>query len=200
VARYNLAEVQLRLERDDEALENLRRFLDEAPESPYAPRARQLLEEPRRARVPMMPEFEAETLEGEQIDSAQLAGKVVLFDFWATWCAPCRQSVPTLRRLHRRAAKKGDPFVIVGVPGDDGFSPVRHYVEQEHIEWPQIWDESHVLAGRLFQVRGLPTYVLVDHEGMILFRASGWNRGIATELRRQVAKAVDAARRADGDR
>lgn len=132
-------------------------------------------------------------LDGREVDLASLRGKVVLIDFWATWCAPCRQAVPELQRWSRRSVS--EPFVILSVSSERSKHDVREFVTDKGMTWPQFLDERGELDQEL-DVGSLPTYVLVDHTGVILHRASGWSPGIQSELSRRITKAIKEAKKA----
>lgn len=116
LARYNLGVSLLKLGRDDEGIAVLNDFLAADPTCPEAETARAYVDNPLRARVALMPEFEVVTLDGEYLTSEELAGKVVLLDFWGTWCAPCVAAIPHLKRLSRRSEKS--PFVLLSISND----------------------------------------------------------------------------------
>lgn len=108
-------------------------------------------------------------LEGETWTDERLRGRVVLLDFWASWCAPCLAAIPDLQQLQRLT---GDGrFVLLGVALDTG--PRRdlvRFVRTREMGWPQLWD-GRGFSGKLarrFEVEALPRTVLLDREGRIV--------------------------------
>ncbi len=95
---------------------------------------------------------------------AEHRGKVVLLDFWATWCGPCRALSPTLRELGHRYASRG--LVVVGVNVDeDGPANVPTFTRMLHLDYPQL--AAQPSTQRDWEVRFLPTTVIIDRTGMI---------------------------------
>jgi thiol-disulfide isomerase/thioredoxin len=110
-------------------------------------------------------EFRAKTLDGAAIDLAALRGKVVLLDFWATWCAPCRRDLPIVEKLHREFRAKG--FVVVGVNVGEERDTVTKFLETAGISYPIVLLSSdHGLVAGL-SVSAFPTVVLVDRDGKV---------------------------------
>ena len=102
------------LHRDDAAREAFTRYVALAPaEDRYRARAQEYLKKLSLARVAMAPPFSVQTIDGQKITLDDLEGRVVLLDFWATWCVPCQQFLPRLQKL--AADLKGEPFTIVSV-------------------------------------------------------------------------------------
>src|SRR5262249_596546 len=97
---YNLGVGLMQQSRDAEGHAELKEFLKLGPGSPNAEDARRMIDNPRRAREPFAPDFSITSSEGEYISLDELKGKVVLLDFWGTWCPPCVESVPGLRDLN----------------------------------------------------------------------------------------------------
>lgn len=191
--RFNLGVTLLRLGRDAEGLAELRAFIDSAPQTTQAKAARDILENPRRARESMLPSLGLQTLDGRRITNADLAGKVVLFDFWGTWCPPCRASIPSLKALVERT--RDQPLVVISVSNDSDETALKGFIAEHSMTWAQVWDRSGNF-GDEFKIRSYPTYLLVDHEGVIVFRYSGWSEhveeSIRAYLRRALAKAKNA--------
>lgn len=140
----------------------------------------------------LMPSFEAVTLAGDSLTSKDVQGKVLLVDFWGTWCAPCVAAVPGLRSLSRRMEK--EPFVLLSVSTDPDEKTLRDFVTEHQMTWPQVWDERHQLA-RKFRVEGYPTYILVNHEGEIIYLVRGWREAVERELSARVSAAIQAAKK-----
>jgi peroxiredoxin len=173
-ARYNLGFILLQQNRDPEGIEELKKYLGttfrEAEDLRYAI-ARKLIENPRRAREPFAPDFSFTTAEGEFVSLDELKGKVVLLDFWGTWCGPCVASVPALRDLNKKYSKESG-FVMIGVSSDGDEEKWKTFTAKEKMVWPQYLDRDHAVQ-RAFAVRAFPTYVVIDVEGIIRYRAVG---------------------------
>ena len=187
---FNLGVALLREGRDDEGVGELRAELELRPDSPHAIRARQMIENPRRARENFAPPFSVVTLGREFIDLNALKGKVILLDFWGTWCPPCVAAVPTLRGLQKRHAK--DPFVLLSVSSDSDEAVVRAFTAKNQMEWPQYWDRDRKVQ-QAFDVRAFPTYVVIDDEGVVRFRTTGGGLSAPAGLDAAIKKQVKAA-------
>jgi thiol-disulfide isomerase/thioredoxin len=172
VARYNLGVTLLKQQRDDEGIRELSAFIETNGGATEAPSARKFVANPRRARENYAPEFALTTLDGEYLTSEDLLGKVVLIDFWATWCPPCLAATPGLKKIQSKF--KDEPFVILGVSADRQQAPWREFVDSNKLSWPQFYDGRRVMATG-FGVNSYPTYILIDHEGIIRFHQQGWN-------------------------
>ncbi|HYU32669.1 MAG TPA: redoxin family protein [Thermoanaerobaculia bacterium] len=190
-ARFNLGYTLLRMSRDDEGVAALKAYLEQEPQGPFSEDARDLIETPLRARKRLIPDFELVTLDGSFMTSDDLRGKVVLLDFWGTWCPPCVAAVPTLRTWSQRREK--DPFVLVSVSTDTDEAALRAFVAKNKMQWPQVWDGNHLFTSKC-KVDRFPTYLLVSHEGEIVYKTSGWGPGIEEELRGKIFFAIRAAK------
>jgi TonB family protein len=167
---FNLGIVLLRQGRDTDGVVELNEELALRPTSPQAERARKMIENPRRAREAFAPDFSVVTLEREFIDLAGLKGKVVLLDFWGTWCPPCVRAVPSLRAIQKR--HRDDNFVLLSVSSDSDEAVVRRFTESNDMHWPQFWDRERKVQ-QAFDVRAFPTYVVIDADGVVRFRTAG---------------------------
>ncbi len=110
-------------------------------------------------------------LEGRKWTRAELEGRVVLLDFWATWCAPCLAELPHLKQLHERYSDRG--FVLLGVALDTiDRRRLRSFLQRQEIRWPQVHETRGASgdAARAFDVEAVPSTVLVDRSGRIVAR------------------------------
>ena len=118
------------------------------------------------------PPFALKDLSGKAISNASLMGQVVLVDFWATWCAPCRKSMPELQALHQKYAGRG--FSVVGVSIDEGGpSKVKKFVSSRKITYPIAMDSEKAPAWDAFMVKAVPAAYLLDREGRIVAQWTG---------------------------
>ncbi|TAJ09790.1 MAG: TlpA family protein disulfide reductase [Nitrospirae bacterium] len=117
-----------------------------------------------------MPAFSLETLDGRAVASVDLKGKVVLLNFWATWCGPCKDEMPSLEWLR----KQFDPadVVVLSVTTDHQREGIRAFMKHLGLALPVLFDEDQEVSGS-FMVRGLPTTFLVGKDGRLVGRAVG---------------------------
>ena len=112
------------------------------------------------------PEFAAATLNGSAlVRLRELRGRPVLLDFWATWCAPCRDQMPGLAKLYRDAKDKG--LVLIGVNDDETPEQAAAYLREHQYDWPTVYDHKDGALQRDFKVFGIPTLVLIDKDGIV---------------------------------
>jgi thiol-disulfide isomerase/thioredoxin len=138
------------------------------------------------------PPFSLQTLDGKTVTRDSLKGKVVLLDFWATWCIPCIKALPELKDLRQKNA--GQPLVIVSVSVDDDKKTVQDFTSRNGMDWLQAWD-GEMKAVSVFRVDSFPSYVLLDTEGRIAYRHRGWSPRSAAALSAAVSKALESARK-----
>jgi thiol-disulfide isomerase/thioredoxin len=132
-------------------------------------------------------EISGKTLDGKEIDWDSYRGKVVLVDFWASWCGPCRAELPNVLRLYKAYHDKG--FDVLGISLDETQQAAVKGVKDANIPWPSIFPENeeerrwnHPLV-RHYGIGGIPMAILVDQEGNVVhMQARGEN--LATELQR----------------
>lgn len=148
--------------------------------------ARKLVENPRRARENFAPDFSFTSSEGEHITLDDLRGKVVLLDFWGTWCPPCVESVPELRDLYKRYSKDG-VFMLLGISSDSDEAEWKEFTAKNKMVWPQYRDKDRRIH-RSFGIRAFPTYVLIDHEGIVRFTSVGMSWRSAADLSEAIKK------------
>ena len=131
-------------------------------------------------------DFTATDLDGNPISLQDYRGKVVLLDFWATWCGPCIAEMPNVKRVYNTYKDTG--FDIIGIVIDDREAELRDYIKENDIAWRQIYSGKSWMADPLaqqFEVRGIPEMWLIDRDGkLISHRARG------ATLEQLVAEAV----------
>jgi len=122
------------------------------------------------ARNEPAPHFELKTLDGKPASLDTLAGKVVLIDFWATWCSVCARDSDYIQGVAE--SFDDQPFVLLEVSADDNIDTVRNFVKEHRLEGMQTWDDGRAVADQ-FHVAGYPTYVVLDGDGTIRMRVVG---------------------------
>lgn len=129
------------------------------------------------------PALELSALDGQgRISLSAFSGKVVVVDFWATWCDPCRDSFPVYQRL---VDEFGGEVVVVGVSVDEEPGGIRGFLQATGAKFPVGWDEGQT-AARLYQPPTMPTSFVVDRHGIVRFVRVGFRPGDEAELRRDL--------------
>ncbi|HUA98433.1 MAG TPA: TlpA disulfide reductase family protein [Terracidiphilus sp.] len=133
------------------------------------------------------PEFTRRDLNGATVDLARLRGKVVLLDFWATWCAPCEVEMPAFSAWQRKYGAQG--LQVVGISMDDSPAPVRRAVGRLKPAYPVAMGDAQL--GELYGgVMGLPLVFLIDRRGVVRARYQGETdlKRIETRMRELLAE------------
>jgi thiol-disulfide isomerase/thioredoxin/Tfp pilus assembly protein PilF len=170
VYRLNLARALFKQLKDEDGKKLLEECLASNPDVTTATQARLIMDDPRRAREEFAPNFQFQSLQGEQFTLQQLKGRVLVIDFWATWCPPCRASVPELKDLTRKYPT--DKLVLISVSADDDEAVWKDFVAKKAMEWPQYRDSNHAVLDA-FNVHSFPTYLVIDGDGIIKKRIVG---------------------------
>ena len=116
------------------------------------------------------PVFARRDLNGHRFDLARLRGKVVLLNFWATWCAPCELEMPAFAGWQRQYGAQG--LAVVGISMDDDEMPVKRAVEKLHIDYPIAMGDA-ALGKRYGGVLGLPMTFVIDRNGVVRAQFQG---------------------------
>ena len=114
---------------------------------------------------------------------AELRGRVVYVDFWASWCVPCRQSMPVLDGLARRFGPRG--FTVIGVNKDATVAEAERFLRRVPVGFPLVGDADDAIA-RAFGVKAMPSGYLVDRAGVVRRIHRGFNDGTAAALEREI--------------
>jgi cytochrome c biogenesis protein CcmG/thiol:disulfide interchange protein DsbE len=129
------------------------------------------------------PEIGLIDMRGNRVSLASLKGKVVLIDFWASWCKPCKEEMPVLERLHKKYGDKG--LVVVGVSVDKDLAKAKEFVARNGVSFPIVHDAEHAVASRYAPAK-MPSSFLVDKTGVIRFVHEGFQAGDAAALTSEV--------------
>lgn len=122
------------------------------------------------AKETLAPDFTLSQLDGQPLRLSSYRGKIVLLDFWATWCEPCREEIPHFIELQNKYGQRG--FQIIGVSMDDTPDPVRTFYQQYHMNYPVVMGNSGI-GEQYGGVLGLPIAFLLDRDGRITAKHIG---------------------------
>lgn len=117
------------------------------------------------------PEWTLKNLEGKTVSLSDFKGKVVILDFWATWCPPCREEIPGFVRLQKQYGKDG--LVVVGVSLDEDVSDVKRFTKRLKVNYPIVMGDEEITE-KYWGVQYLPTTFVIDTEGKVVSRHVGF--------------------------
>lgn len=128
-------------------------------------------------------------LDGAPFDLAAQRGKLVLVDFWASWCEPCRRELPVLEALHREHAAAG--LVVVGVSVDEQQADAEAFLKQVQLSFPIVFDGDRSL-GKTWSPPKMPSVYLIERDGTIARVFEGEKPGQLDELKAEVVRRLAA--------
>ncbi len=133
----------------------------------------------------LAPDWELADFDGKKHKLSDFRGKVVLLDFWATWCKPCILAMPGIEQLQQSYKDKG--VVVIGMNVEDEVQVARDFLRQKPAKYPQLAEAGAV--SRQYRIFGLPGFVVIDAEGKVTLRMSGWG----SDSQQRITDKLDAA-------
>ena len=137
------------------------------------------------------PAFELNTLDGKTVSLAELKGKPVFIDFWATWCGPCRRALPHTQQFARKY--KGKAHILTINIREDA-KTVRKYLKRHGYSFTVLMDPDGAVAEQ-YGVEGIPHFVIIDAQGKIFFNQVGFGSGIEKVLEEKLNEAIAKAKK-----
>lgn len=122
----------------------------------------------------IVPDFTLKSMEGENLRLEELRGQVVLINFWASWCGPCRQEMPILQKIHQRYERLG--FTVLGVNVDEVPEKARKIADRLALDFPLLLDTQQSVS-EAYDVNAMPYTVLVDRDGQVRYVHRGYKPG-----------------------
>ncbi len=127
--------------------------------------------------------------ESDDFDLSPYRGKVVVLDFWASWCVPCRRSFPWMNEMHRKYGDDG--LVVIAVNLDNQMSAADEFLRRYPAEFSIAYDQHRELARR-FSVEAMPSTFLIDRQGDVVERHLGFKTSMAGEYEAAIAAALNS--------
>ncbi|HEX8923050.1 MAG TPA: TlpA disulfide reductase family protein, partial [Pyrinomonadaceae bacterium] len=116
------------------------------------------------------PDIELKNVAGVPVRLSDWRGRVVLLNFWATWCVPCRTEIPELNEMHRELEAKG--FTVVGASWDDSGAKIQDFQQQIKVDYPILLDGESV-GDKFGGIQSFPTTFIIDRGGRIRYKVAG---------------------------
>jgi len=120
------------------------------------------------------PDFTLKSLDGANLRLEEYRGQVVLINFWASWCGPCRQEMPLLDRLHHRYEDTG--FAVLGVNVEGEAGPAQEIVDSTNVTFPILIDDGQKVS-EMYNLEAMPSTVVVDRDGVVRYIHRGYKPG-----------------------
>lgn len=133
------------------------------------------------------PDFTLKSRDGKNLRLSDYRGQVVMINFWASWCGPCRQEMPLLEDMYKRYGKLG--FTILGVNVDTDSTKAINYLKDVQVTFPIVYDTGNTVS-KSFNVNAMPTTVIVDRNGNMRFLHQGYKPGYENEYKKQVKQLI----------
>ena len=129
------------------------------------------------------PDFTLRAMDGPNMRLQEQRGRVVMINFWATWCGPCRQEMPHLNRLYEKYAASG--FVLMSINVDDDTRNAAEVAAKLGVKFPVLWDTDKKVS-RLYDLATMPSTVLIDRDGKVRYVHRGYLNGYEDTYEKQV--------------
>jgi peroxiredoxin len=133
------------------------------------------------------PDFTLKSRSGENVKLSELRGQVVLINFWASWCGPCRQEMPLLDQIYQQYGALG--FTLLGVNVEQDTADAERMLKDTPVTFPILFDAENRVS-RLYDVTAMPSTVLVDRDGKVRFVHRGYQPGHEDEYQAQIRALV----------
>ena len=133
------------------------------------------------------PNFTLKSMSGKNLKLSEMTGNVVLINFWASWCGPCRQEMPLLNDLHNKYEPLG--FTVLGVNVEEQSEAALGFINDYPVDFPVLLDNKNKVS-KLYNVVAMPTTVVVDRDGNMRFLHKGYKPGDEKEYRNMVKKLI----------
>jgi len=133
------------------------------------------------------PDFTLKNESGSNLRLSEFRGEVVMINFWASWCAPCRQEMPLLDELYTQYQPLG--FTILGVNVEEDSTKARKLLKDSPVNFPVLFDNSSDVS-KLYNVVAMPSTVLVDRDGNIRYLHQGYKPGYEESYQQQVRELI----------
>lgn len=135
------------------------------------------------------PDFTLTDLDGNTVSLSSLQGKVVFLDFWATWCPPCRQSLPHTQALSQHEKAQSGDLVVLAVNLRETPEQVKQFMQEQGFSFRVVMDRDASVA-RAYRVQGIPTFVVIDRSGKLAWVQVGFAPGTEKEMEQAILKAL----------
>ena len=129
------------------------------------------------------PNFTLKSRSGKNIKLSELRGQVVMINFWASWCGPCRKEMPLLEQIYKKYKKLG--FTLLGVNVEQDTKAAKRYLKDVKVSFPILFDTTNKTS-KLYNISAMPTTVMVDRHGNMRYLHKGYKPGYENDYKKQI--------------
>ncbi len=133
------------------------------------------------------PDFTLKSMSGKNLKLSEQAGNVILLNFWASWCGPCRKEMPLLNELHKKYQPLG--FTVLGLNVEQDTKLAKQFIDSRPVDFPILYDPANEVSS-LYEVVAMPTTVLIDRNGNMRYLHRGYKEGDEKKYRNMIKKLV----------
>ncbi len=133
------------------------------------------------------PDFTLKNTAGQAVQLKSLQGEVVMLNFWASWCGPCRQEMPLLDELYHQYKALG--FTILGINVEEDPAKARELLQQVPVNFPVLFDSTNTITER-YRIVAMPSTILIDRSGNMRFLHLGYQPGYELEYQDQIRQLI----------
>lgn len=131
----------------------------------------------------LAPSFALPSRAGDTVSLDKLKGQVVMLNFWASWCGPCRQEMPLLDQMHKRYSSLG--FTLLGVNVEENTKDAEQWLAKTPVTFPVLFDKENKVS-KLYDVNAMPSTVFIDRKGNVRYLHRGYKPGDESEYLNQI--------------
>ena len=189
-AQYQDGCVLARLGKNEEARQAFTACSQAAsPKDPMRERAAHFAENPELSLHKMAPAFEVTALDGTRFNLDNMGGRVVLIDFWATWCGPCNAELPHVQKIAREFAN--EPLTVISISWDSDETKWKDFIAKHEMTWLQYRDADHKLSDR-FGINAIPHYFTIDSDGVLTAEMLGSGNDVEGKIKKLIKRAKES--------
>lgn len=137
----------------------------------------------------LAPLFELPDINGKNVLLSGFRGNIVLINFWATWCGPCRAEMPSLNNLYNALKDKG--LVVIAISSDTSEKPVRSFVSDKKISFPVLMDKEKSVSFDLYGIVGIPITFVLDRNGIVVEKIIGEREWDAPKMKDKITRILE---------
>jgi len=160
-----------------------------SPQDPSYVRTQHFAANPALSLAKMAPPITVTALDGTHFNLDEMGGRVVLIDFWATWCGPCNAELPHMKKIAKEFAN--EPLVIISVSWDSDEAKWKDFIAKNEMTWVQYRDANHALSNA-FGINAIPHYFTIDTDGVLTAEMLGEGSDVEGKLKKLIARAKAA--------